>query len=358
MSLLEKTSGKRYLLFASQNYSYAILRPIQSAIKRFGGEVKWFLQGNEIDKTYLHDDELSLSSIDEIRDWKPDAVFAPSNNIPTFFPGWKVAVFHGFDAGKVNRKGQNDHYKIRGCFDLYCTQGPNTTEPFQQMAEEMGFFRVRETGWSTLDPLFTDGDANPYVDHNDARPTLLICSTFSKRLSLALKLEQQIRALRDSKKYRILVQFHPKISEETVSQYKAMQNDDLTFVETDDVLPLLKAADVMLCDTSSIMLMFLLLRKPVVTFDTQVPKPHLLNITDPEKVSSAIAEALTYPANLMTEIEQYCQQLHPYSDGQSSYRVLEATNDLIESAGTELKKKPLNLVRQLKFRKKLNYWKW
>ena len=67
---------------------------------------------------------------------------------------------------------------------------------------------------------------------------------------------------------------------EFVEQYKALQNDNLTFVETDNVLPLLQAADVMLCDTSSILLMFILQRKPVVTFCNQAPGEHLIDVTD------------------------------------------------------------------------------
>ena len=55
-----------------------------------------------------------------------------------------------------------------------------------------------------------------------------------------------------------------------------------------NVIPLLQAADVMLCDTSSILLMFLLLRRPVVTFNNQAPAAHLLNVTDATQVEAAI----------------------------------------------------------------------
>ncbi|WP_105200305.1 MULTISPECIES: CDP-glycerol glycerophosphotransferase family protein [unclassified Pseudoalteromonas] len=345
-------------MYISQNYSYAILRPLQKQILAHGGEVKWFLEGSEVNPDFLAEDEQRLHSIDEIKAWDPHATFAPANILPTFFPGKKVAVFHGFDAGKLNSRGKNDHFTIRGCFDLYCTQGPNTTGPFTEQAKEMGFFRVRETGWTMLDSLFSTISDNPYVSATDTRPTLLICSTFSKRLSLAPVLIKQVKQLRDSGKYRILVQFHPKMATEIVDQYKAMQDENLTFVETDNVIPLLQAADVMLCDTSSILLMFLLLRRPVVTFNNQAPGPHLLNITEADQVDDAIAEALNQPPELMANIEAFCQQLHPYQDGQSSVRVLAATNDLIDSDGKELKRKPLNLLRQFKMRKKLSYWRW
>lgn len=357
MDYLTATAEKKYLMYISQNYSYAILRPLQQEILARGGQVRWFLEGSNVNHEFLNEGEQTLSTIEEVHNWQPDVVYAPSNIIPTFIPGIKVGVFHGFDAGKLNRKGENDHFKIRGCFDLYCTQGPNTTAPFKALATKHGFFEVKETGWPTLDPFFSQIANNPYKNPNDPRKTLLICSTFSKRLSLAPKLYEHIKAYSQQGKWRILVQFHPKMPSELVEQYKDLQNDNLTFVETDNVLPLLQAADVMLCDTSSILLMFLLQRKPVVTFCNQAPGEHLIDVTNPDKVEEAIDYALTTPTELMTKIEHFCQQLHPYQDGLSSQRVLAASNELLLN-NPVLKPKPRNFIRNLKMRKKLNYWRW
>ncbi|WP_251358587.1 CDP-glycerol glycerophosphotransferase family protein [Kangiella sp. TOML190] len=359
MDLNQSTQGKRYLFFITQNYSYAILRPLQSEILLRGGEVAWFLMGEQVSAHYLRANETQLKQVSQVKAWQPDACFAPGNVLPNFFPGKKIALFHGFNVTKrVQKNGLSTHFKIRGCFDLYCTQGPNTTKTFQQLANEHGYFKVQETGWSAMDPLFKPSKDNPYLAEQDPRPTLLVCSTFSHRLSLAPRLYQQIKDYSQSGKWRILVQFHPKMAKEIVSQYQELQNDNLTFVETDNVIPLLQAADVMLCDTSSVLLMFLLQRKPVVTFRNQDPQPHLLNITKADKVEAAIEQALTRPAELMKKIEDYCQELHPYQDGLSSQRVLAATNQLIGADNTELKSKPLNLMRELKIRKKLGYWGW
>ncbi|MGB1977404.1 MAG: CDP-glycerol--glycerophosphate glycerophosphotransferase, partial [Pseudoalteromonas tetraodonis] len=43
MNYLTATKNKKYLMYISQNYSYAILRPLQAEILAQGGEVKWFL---------------------------------------------------------------------------------------------------------------------------------------------------------------------------------------------------------------------------------------------------------------------------------------------------------------------------
>ncbi|MBE0381973.1 CDP-glycerol glycerophosphotransferase family protein [Pseudoalteromonas carrageenovora] len=356
MNYLSATKNKKYLMYISQNYSYAILRPLQAQILAHGGEVRWFLAGSEVNPSFLSSDEQRLHTISDVRSWKPDITYIPGNIVPSFIPGKKVAVFHGFNSEKRSSEGNRGHFTIRGCYDLYCTQGPNTTERFKELAQQHGFFKVTETGWPTLDPLFSDSQSNPYSS-NDPRPTLLICSTFSRKLSLAPKLFEQIKRFSEQGKWRILMQFHPKMPSEWVKKYKALSNENLTFIETDNVLPLLKAADVMLCDTSSILLMFLLLRKPVVTFCNQKPMPHLLDVTQADEVEAAIEHALTKPKNLMQHIESYCQELHPYTDGQSSQRVLNAANEFLHK-NEKLKPKPLNLFRNLKMRKEFNFWGW
>ncbi len=350
-------SPRRYLFYISQNYSYAILRPLQTAILKQGGEVCWFLEGDEVNPDYLHTNEQRLMTIDAIKQWKPDAVFVPGNVVPAFIPGIKVGVFHGFNSGKVNRRGREDHFEIRGCFDLYCTQGPQTTKPFLRLEKEHGFFQVKETGWPAIDPLFQQELNNSYIDEHDVRPTVLMCSTFSQGLSCAPHLFEQVRRMSESGKWRWLIQFHPKMSQEMIDKYKGLQNDNLRFVETDNIIPLLKAADVMLCDTSSVLLMFALLRKPIVTFRNRKPLPHLLDVTKVEQVEKALELALTQPQQLMKEIDAYANYIHPYQDGNSSERVLAATDALIVQGIGKLKRKPLNLLRHLKMRRKLGYWK-
>ncbi len=351
------TKGRRYLMYISQNYSYAILRPLQKAILAQGGEVCWFLEGNEVNPDYLATDEKRLASIDEVRAWQADAVFVPGNVVPDFIPGVKVGVFHGFNSGKVNRRGREDHFEIRGFFDMYCTQGPQTTEPFLQLEKKHGFFQVKETGWPAIDYLFQQEQHNPYVDDDDLRPTVLMCSTFSQGLSCAPHLFEQVKRMSESGKWRWLIQFHPKMSQEMVDKYKSLQSDNLRFVETDNITPLLKAADVMLCDTSSVLLMFALQRKPIVTYRNRKPLPHLLNVTEALQVESALEEALNRPEQLMKEIDAYANYIHPYQDGCSSERVLEETNKLIDKGLDGMKSKPLNLLRKFKLRKKLGYWK-
>ncbi|MDV7104196.1 CDP-glycerol glycerophosphotransferase family protein [Vibrio sp. TH_r3] len=349
---------RRYLLYIAQNYAYAICRPLQEEILAQGGEVTWFLEGDEVNPDYLRENEIRLNTIEKVKQFNPDVVLVPGNVVPRFIPGLKVDIFHGFNSGKRVRRGKARHFEIRNCFDLYCTQGPQTTGPFQELALEHRHFSVKETGWSMLDPLFKVNHDNPYIDKSDTRPTVLMCSTFSRNLTCAPHLYEQVKAMSKKGNWRWLVQFHPKMPEDVVEKYKQLQNDNLTFVETDNVIPLLKAADVMLCDTSSVLLMFLLQRKPVVTFKNRAPQPHLLDISQADKVEESIQLALSKPSDLMEEIEKYCQFIHPYTDGESSRRVLKAVDKMLDNGKQlSLKRKPFNLIRELKLRKKIGYWK-
>ncbi len=344
-------SRKRYLFYISQNYSYGILRPLQDAIWERGGEVAWFLEGQQLCAEFLHNTETRLTSLDDVFNYKADATIFPGNIAPTFLPGINVAVFHGFDAGKLDKKGRNDHYKIRNCFDLYCTQGPESTSAFESLSSSPQSYFVKQTGWCALDTLFS---TTPTVQNS--RPTVLFCSTFSKRLSCADQLHNTIKQMSQTGKWRWIVQFHPKMSRQTIEQYKAITSEHLTLVETDDINPLLRQADVMLCDTSSVISMFLLLNKPVVTFNNISPGDHLLNISNDTELEATLSNAFNKPDKLMAAIKTFGKAIHPYSDGLSSQRTLDAIDDAVLNQ-TKLRRKKRDIFRQFKMRKKLNYWR-
>ncbi len=347
--------ARNYLFYVSQNYSFQILRPLQQQIRARGDSVKWFFEGNEVNPGYLRGDEQRIESIQEVIAYQPDAVFVPGNFVPNFIPGLKVQVFHGFVGSKVRKKdGVNYHFIIRGCFDLYCTHGPSSTLPFEQLAEQHGHFLVKETGWCKMDPYFDSSTRER--DHQ--RPIILFSSTFSPRLTQAPRLLETIKNISKDSKWQWWVTFHPKMDNQVVDAYKAAQHDNLTFIETDDLTPYMEQADVMLGDYSSMLTDFLLLNKPVVTFDNNEigHNDFLINIQDESQLEPALAQALSRPDDLMKAIAQYAEVTHPCTDGMSSARVLDMVEQLINEP-PQLKPKPLNLIRNLKQRKALGYWK-
>ncbi|MDQ1362222.1 MAG: hypothetical protein QG652_82 [Pseudomonadota bacterium] len=339
----------RYLLFANQPYCFPILRPLQDAIIKRGDQAAWFIHKTANQLTA--NDAPLLESVEAVQEYNPTAVFVPTNWIPDFFPGVKVEVFHGFDVGKRANTRQ-EHARIRGLFDLYCTQGPHTTEQFESRARRYGHFKVTETGWPMLDPLF-EAESTPTIREQlgITKPVILFGSTFSPEYSAADKLAPTIHKLSQSGRWHWLVNLHPKMDSSIVEKYQAMQGPHLTFFDCNqETMPLLKSADAMLCDTSSFFLQFLLLNKPVVTFNTAVPGPHLLNIHQTGEIESALAYALTRPPELMKEIQKYGDTIHPYRDGKSSARVLQATDEFVAHDLGHLKSKPFNLWRKIQMR--------
>lgn len=341
---------KKYLLYGSERYALAILRPLQDAIRRRGGEAAWFFDGPGA--ADLVEGE-RLLDVRGVRDWKPDAVLTPGNHLPHFFPGVKVEVFHGFDAGKPR------HIYIRGFFDLYCTTGPRDTAQFQALADKLGHFSVAQTGWPKLDPMFKRDAlreiAGPLPPVRDP-PVILYHSTFSPSWSAAETLYGEVRRLSRDGRWRWIVTFHPKMPAETVARYKALQNEHLRFAEDDNILDLFPQVDMMCSDTSSALSEFLLTGKPVVTFRNRRPGPQLIDIDQVDQFEPAIARALSRPPELMQAITEFGQAIHPDRDGRSSERVLDAIDAFIAGGGRNRRPKPANLWRKLKLRRRIGYW--
>jgi CDP-glycerol glycerophosphotransferase (TagB/SpsB family) len=375
----QTSKQQRYLLYASQNYCFPILRPIHDAILERGDRVAWFTHGEADPQQYLKATDHRCPTVDAVHEYNPYAVITPDNALPHFFPGIKVQVFHGFNARKRSRGELDSHFAIRGLFDLYCTQGPGTTEIFQRLSEELGHFRVVETGWPKMDGLFRLKlrETKPVKTNSvevklrelspenvnrgketRQRPTIILTSTFTRKLTCAPHLLPIVKQLIANDTMDWLVQFHPKMAVSTIADYKSIQAQNYRFIETSDVLPYLQQADVMVSDTSSILQEFLQLERPVITLRNRTPGPWLIDIQDPSDLETAIQLALARPPQLIDEIRQYNVELHPYTDGQSSVRVLHAIENFSYSDPKRLKSKPLNLIRKFKLRKELSYWRF
>ena len=338
--------ANRYLLYGSERYALAILRPLQAAIRARGDAAAWFFDraGSED----LRSDERLLTSVAEVRRWNPTAIFTSSNAIPHFFPGVKVSVFHGFNAGKPR------HIYIRGFFDLYCTTGPGDTQAFAALADKLGHFSVRETGWPKLDPFLQQ--LAPEVPPLHTPQVVLYHSTFSPSWSAAETLYETVRELSRSGQWHWIVTLHPKMNPATVAKYRALEGEFLRFATEDNILDLFPQVDVMVSDTSSALHEFTLTYKPVITFNNRCPGPQLIDIHQAQELKPAIERALARPPELMQAVRDYANSIHPNRDGHSSERVLAAVDEFIARGARNIKPKPLNLWRKLKIRKRLGYW--
>jgi CDP-glycerol glycerophosphotransferase (TagB/SpsB family) len=341
---------RRHLLFATELYALPILRPLEAAIRAAGDEVAWFVPGAFSE--WMRAEERCLADVAAARAWQPAAVFAASNWVPHTVPGAKVQVFHGFNVEK--RSDARGHFRIRGLFDLYCTQGPATTEPFRALAREHRHFAVVETGWPKLDPLFApDHGVAAALRPADGRAVVLYATTFTESLTSAPHLYEEIaRHVAAGDRYWLLT-LHPKSDPTLVARYRALAGSNARFVETTDLVPAMRAADVLVSDTTSVVSEFVVQRKPVVTLRNRAPKPHMIDIAAPHEFDAAIARAFAPPDGLRAAIAAYADAIHPSRDGRASERVLAATADLLDGRLGPLAAKPLNLWRKWRIRRDL-----
>jgi hypothetical protein len=348
-----------YLLFATERYALPILQPLADALQAQGhGVHAWFEDGAAGAALAGGVRTVGLREAVALR---PRAVFSAANWVPTFLTGPKVQLFHGFNVEK--RGDARGHFRVRGLFDLYCTQGPATTAPFRALAAQHPHFAVVETGWPKLDPLFSDdrddiGASAALRAPAHGRPTVLFASTFTERLSAAPHLFEAIAAeVARGDRYWLLT-LHPKCAPALFERYRALAGPNAAFVETEQLMPAQRAADVLVADTTSVVSEFVVQHKPVVTFRNRAPKPHMLDFDDAGQLPAMLERAFAPSAELREALAAYADTIHPHRDGRSSQRVIAATDDLITGTLGRLRGKPLaGRLRALQIRAKLGYWR-
>lgn len=340
---------KNYLLFVSHSYAFSILRPLQTEILKRGDNVAWYIE--DTSPTFLREGEKQLKTIDDVLKFNPYAIFAPGNHIYDFFPGIKVEIFHGL---YYKRTDFGDHYKIRGFFDIYCTTSPLFTPTFKQLSEKYKFFKVYETGWCKFDSYDTSIKRNS----ENGNPTIIYAPTFSKGITSTEELYPEIRKIISSGKWNWIFSFHPKTDDKTILKYRSLAQEfpNVVFSDTEDKQELYQLADVMVSDSSSVIYEFLWFNKPVVTLKNTFPADHLLNINEASLLEEAIKQALTYPPELIKNIKAFMDIVHPMRDRNAAKRILDSVDDFNSKYKGKIKKKPLNLIRNLKLRKKAAYF--
>lgn len=345
-----------YLLFATERYALPILQPLADALQEQGHAAHaWLVNGardSRLARGVLHVDGARAA----VR-LRPRAVFSAANEVPPFVAGVKVQLFHGFDVQK--RDSARGHFRLRGLFDLYCTQGPATTAPFQALAEQAGHFKVVETGWPKLDPLFAadDPEATRLRAAAGGRPVAMFASTFTERLSAAPHLYEAIAAEVTAGQRYWLLTLHPKTAPALVERYRALAGPNAAFIEAEALVSAERAADVLVADTTSVVSEFVVQRKPVVTFRNRVPQPHMIDFDDPAELPAMLERAFAPPPELRAALAAYADDIHPYRDGHSSRRVIAATDALIAGRLGRLRRRPFTaLYRGLQIRRELGYW--
>ncbi len=349
---------QHYLFCVSMAYAFPVLRPLQEVLRGRGDAVAWFFDDPAL-VPFARPDETVLRSVDEVIAFDPAAVFSANKTVYDFFPGVKVQLFYGFCIG--GEPQTDPHFDINGLFDLYCTHGPTSTPYFEKLAARMGHFAVAETGWPKTDNFFPGGLNASHMLKSGERPTILYSSTFARGITSTPYLYYAIEDLVSSRPWDWIITLHPNTDPAVVALYRnlAACYPNAVFYSGDDNTAILRRADVMVCDSSSIIVEFMTMGKPVVTFRNNNPGPHLIDISDAEKLGPSIERALRRPWELMEAVSAYAATMNPHLDGRCSQRVAQAVDDFIGRGGRASlpSPKPRNILLRWRLRRKLGYYK-
>lgn len=334
---------KRYLLFASHSYAFSILRPVEQAIRSRGDEAAWWIEYSCPDLREAG--ERRLYNLREVKEFAPIAVIAPGNWVYPFFPGIKVEVFHGYPMRK-RIEAIDDHFTLRGWWDIYCTQGPSSTPYFTELARKHGYFRIYETGWCKADTFWNNDIAEPKRE----RPCILYSPTFSKGISSAWEMPEVIDRLAGERAWDWIITLHPLLMEDEVlvRRYEnlAEQHPNVRFLRVNEGISTFRQSDVLLCDSSSLIVEYLMTRKPVVTLRNTHPGAYLIDVQSSAEIGEALERALKRPKELLQAIDEYTAFHEAHRDGRNSERVLDAIEDFIAHHKNAMRRKPFNLWRK------------
>lgn len=328
----------KVILFCLNNYAFSILAPIKVVLKQKGHDYLWYV-AKKTEKDFPYKEENYTTEILDLERYNADVIYAPGNIVPYYMRGLKTQIFHGL-AGE--KKG---HFRIRHYFDLYLTQGPYFTNKFNELRSKHKDFDVIETGWPKLDEYATVAETslkakNELLASYGAKKIVLYAPTFSPKLTSAPFLIDQLKQLAVNSDYLVLLKFHPLMAEEWLVEYRklAQENERILFQEEKNIIKFLLMADVLLSDTSSVIYEFLLLDKPVITFKNISSKILWENTDDYSKLVKLVVENLTVDPFKDSRKTIY-NEFHPYSDGQSALRMVEAVEHYLTNNKVPKKRK-------------------
>jgi len=328
---------RRWVMLASEAYALPILRPLAACAQARGHQVLWLAP--DAVAARLQPGEQRIGSGRQLRAFKPHAVFATVNRIPPFFPGLQVQLFHGLNLHK--RDPAQGQFRMLGLFDLYCSHGPATTAPLQQLATQRRDFGVVETGWPKLDALFAapGTQVQALLAAAGGRPRVMYASTFNAPLSQASRCLPVLEALIARGDRYWLLTLHPMSPPAVRERYRALAGPNACYLEAEHVVAMMQAADVLVCDTSSVVEEFILLDKPVVTVCHRQPQPCMHDVRSPDEIDAAIDAALAMPGAAAQARRAYAMQIHPATDARAAERVLAAVEQRLCSGDAGLRRR-------------------
>lgn len=337
----------KVVLFCQNHYAYGILEPIKAVLIANGDCFIWFIK-DTIYNEFPHKTDHHTTEISTLKSYKSDVIFVPGNEVPHYLRGLKTQIFHGL-AGE--KKG---HFRVRGYFDLYLTQGPYFTKKFNELKAIYQNFDVIETGWPKLDVYGKNKEhynkfKTDLLNTHKAEKVILYAPTFSPKLTSAPYLISGIEEVANKHpEYLILLKFHPLMDVDNLKRYKelAQKTPNIIFQEEKNIIKFLLIADLLISDTSSVIYEFILLDKPVITFNNISKNIDWENSKDYSALEVLISRTFNSD-DYATSRAAIQQQFHPYNDGASAERMVETVRTYVKKNSVP-ERRQLNFLRRLK----------
>jgi len=188
----------------------------------------------------------------------------------TLFPGavsQTVQIFHGVSFKNLAVRDR----ALR--FDFLCLPGRYHADLYRRegLVRSDGS-RCLLTGFAKTDPLATRDagrDVSRELGLDPSRRTILFAPTGEKHNALETMGEAAIEALRDARRFNVLVKphDHPKRKIDWFERLAPLAGDHVHLIRDKDVVPYLLAADLLITDASSVALEYTLLDRPIVFID-------------------------------------------------------------------------------------------
>jgi hypothetical protein len=180
--------------------------------------------------------------------------------------GRTVQIFHG-----VSFKNRSVREKALR-YDLLCLPGRYHAEMYQQWRlVRAGSSRCLVAGFPKADALVQDAfDRGSFLTHiglDPSRPTLLYAPTGDNHNSLETMGEQVIEALRDAGRWNLLIKLHDHPKQTSVdwpAVLSRFESDRIRLVHDWNVVPYLRASDLLISDASSVAVEYTLLDRPII----------------------------------------------------------------------------------------------
>ncbi|MCB2212046.1 glycosyltransferase [bacterium] len=346
----------RVLFYFFKNVHIPVMLPVYHEMKRQGGfEIAFALYNFDRHiRAGMSSYEVEILRregapiLNDPREWQADVTLMADNVAWNLFGCGKIVnIGHG-----LLSKGQyftdTDMIHRENLEDLLCVPGPY----HRQRIAEGGrvFVPVVATGFPKLDKLFDpEGPSREELLRrykvDPSKRVVLFAPTFNMALSSIPILWMRVAELVDDDTV-LMIKLHSSSLPEFKASYKELSEavPNIIYSDDPDITNLLRVADVMVTDVSSVMMEFMALDKPVVLFDN--PNQYTYRHYDPrdieyawrdvgirastlDEVKAAIRRSFANPGEFHEQRQRYGEQILADRQGGAAANVVTAIRNLL-----------------------------